>query len=162
MISGWGISWEIALKWMPLDLTDGWTLGQVMAWCRKATSHYLSQCWPRLVLPYGTTRPQWVKIAIMDLFYIIGSGDVFSPYRGISHYLNQLWSRPMMPCGTTRLQWVKWDVKLWPKPYDGDCDKIWPLALVYRDAQTVRCWCMLWIISGKMINLVTISFADTK
>ena len=33
---------------MPGDLTyDKSTLVQVMAWCRQATSHYLSQCWPR-------------------------------------------------------------------------------------------------------------------
>ena len=32
-----------------------------MAWCRQATCHYLSQCWPRSVLPYGITRPQWVN-----------------------------------------------------------------------------------------------------
>ena len=30
-----------------------------MAWCRQATSHYLSQCWPRS--PYGVTKPQWVE-----------------------------------------------------------------------------------------------------
>ena len=35
---------------------------QVMAWCRQATSHYLSQCWPRSMSPYGVTRPQWVNI----------------------------------------------------------------------------------------------------
>ena len=47
---GWGISYEIALRWMPLDLTDDKsTLVQVMAWCRQTTSHYLSQCWPRSV-----------------------------------------------------------------------------------------------------------------
>ena len=54
---------------------------QVMAWCRQATthylsqcclsqccqccltapSHYLSQCWPRSLSPYGVTRPQWVE-----------------------------------------------------------------------------------------------------
>ena len=35
---------------MPLYLTDDKsTLVQVMAWCRQATSHYLSQCWPRYV-----------------------------------------------------------------------------------------------------------------
>ena len=46
-IDGWGISCEIALRWMPWDLTDvKSTLGQVMAWCRQAASHYLSQCWP--------------------------------------------------------------------------------------------------------------------
>ena len=34
---GWGISYEIALKWMPLDLTDEKsTLVQAMAWCRQA------------------------------------------------------------------------------------------------------------------------------
>ena len=38
------------------------TLVQVMAWCRQATSHYLSQCWPRSLSPYGVTRPQWVKL----------------------------------------------------------------------------------------------------
>ena len=32
-----------------------------MAWCRQATSHYLSQCWPRSMSPHGITRPQWVK-----------------------------------------------------------------------------------------------------
>ena len=37
------------------DLTDDRsTLVQVMAWCRQATSHYLSPCWTR-------SRPQWVK-----------------------------------------------------------------------------------------------------
>ena len=42
-------------------VTDKSTLFQVMAWCRQATSHYLNQCWPRSMSPYGVTRPQWVK-----------------------------------------------------------------------------------------------------
>ena len=47
---------------MSLDFTDDQsTLVQVMAWCRQATSHYLSQCWPWSLLPYGVTRPEWVK-----------------------------------------------------------------------------------------------------
>ena len=33
-----------------------------MAWCRQATSHYLSQRWPRSLSPYGVTRPQCVVI----------------------------------------------------------------------------------------------------
>ena len=32
-----------------------------MAWCHQATSHHLSQCWPRSMSPYGVTRPQWVN-----------------------------------------------------------------------------------------------------
>ena len=61
---GWGISYEIALRWMPQDLTnDKSTLVQVMAWCRQAASHNLSQCWPRFMLPNGITRPQLVNSA---------------------------------------------------------------------------------------------------
>ena len=59
---GWGISYEIALRWMPLDLTDDKsTLVQVMAWCHQATNHYMIQCWLRSLLLYDVTRPQWVK-----------------------------------------------------------------------------------------------------
>ena len=62
MIDSWGISCKIALMWMPLDLADDRsTMVQVMAWCRQAASHYLSQCWPGFLLPHGVTRPQWVK-----------------------------------------------------------------------------------------------------
>ena len=62
VIDGWVISCELALRWMSPDLTDDKsTLVQVMAWCRQATSHYLSQCWPRSLSPYGVTRPQWVN-----------------------------------------------------------------------------------------------------
>ena len=61
VIDGWGISYEIALIWMSLNLTDDQsTFVQVMAWCCQATSHYPSQCWPKCLSPYGVTRPQWV------------------------------------------------------------------------------------------------------
>ena len=63
VIDGWGITCEIALILMSLDFTDNQsTLVQVMAWCRQATSHYLSQCWPRSALPFGITGPQWVNV----------------------------------------------------------------------------------------------------
>ena len=59
----WCISHEIAIRLMLLDpVDDKSTLVEVMAWCRQATSHYLSQCWPRSVLPNGVTRPQWDNI----------------------------------------------------------------------------------------------------
>ena len=52
----------MAEVFLPLDLTDDKsTLVQVMAWCHQATSHYLSQCWPRSLSPYGVTRPQSVN-----------------------------------------------------------------------------------------------------
>ena len=36
-----------------------------MAWCQQATSHYLSQCWPIFMSPYGiTTKSHSVKKVI--------------------------------------------------------------------------------------------------
>ena len=63
VIDGWGIYRQIALIWMVLDLTDDKsTLVQVMAWCRQATSHYLSQHWPEFMSSYCITRPLWVML----------------------------------------------------------------------------------------------------
>ena len=65
---GWCIPCQIALRWMSEDFTDDKsTLCQVLAWCRQARSHYLSQCWPRSILPYGVTRPQWVSYIELKL-----------------------------------------------------------------------------------------------
>ena len=59
----WNCPGVIALGWLLLSLIDDKsTLVQVMAWCRLATSHYLSQCWPRSMPPCGITRPQWVNL----------------------------------------------------------------------------------------------------
>ena len=65
---------------MPLDLTDDKSkLVQVMAWCRQATSHYLSQCWYRSMSPYGITRPQWVNMSTTVSQIICNSTIFFSP-----------------------------------------------------------------------------------
>ena len=46
---------------LPSDKSH-WTLVMISQhWCCQATSHYLSQFWHTPVLPYGVTRPQWVK-----------------------------------------------------------------------------------------------------
>ena len=75
VINGWGISCEIALIWMSLDFTDDQsTLVQVMAWCCQATIHYLSQCWPRSLPPYGVTRPQWVNLIFTLIIQNISLG----------------------------------------------------------------------------------------
>ena len=91
VVNGWGISCETALIWVSLDHPyDKSTLVQVMAWCRQATSHYLSQCWPRSLSPYGVTLPQWIndltlwnlmiiKVASFKIFVNIGSGNSLSP-----------------------------------------------------------------------------------
>ena len=62
VMDGLGIYCRITLGWLPLDhICHKSTLVQVMAWCHQAASHYLSQCWPRSMSPYGITSPQWVN-----------------------------------------------------------------------------------------------------
>ena len=73
------------MKWMPLDLTDDKsTLVQVMAWCHQTTSHYLSQCWPRSLWPYGVTRPQWFNSSPPGQ-----TGHHFSDYNFNRIFLNE-------------------------------------------------------------------------
>ena len=48
VINGWVISCEIVLRWILLDHSSN---GLVPS----------GQCWPRSMLPYGVTRPQWVN-----------------------------------------------------------------------------------------------------
>ena len=60
------------VNWFPLndiEPNEKSTLVQVMAWCRQATSHYLSQCWPRSMSPCCVTRPQGVVHFISNSHY---------------------------------------------------------------------------------------------
>ena len=51
----------LRFRWMPQNpIDDESAVVHVMARCYHATSHYLSQCWPRSMLPYGIARPWWV------------------------------------------------------------------------------------------------------
>ena len=92
---GWGMSCEIALIWMSLDVFDDQsTLVQVMAWCRQAVSHYLSQCWPRSLSLYGVItaagidteiipekifQPQvsWCNFALCHFRHVISAYDIY-------------------------------------------------------------------------------------
>ena len=85
VIDGWGIFCEIVLIWMSLEFTDDQsTLVQVMAWCRQATSHYLSQCGPRSLSPYRITRPQRVNSLASEGCESNFTSVFFKPYEMIS------------------------------------------------------------------------------
>ena len=34
--------------------------------CRQATNHYLNQCWPSFITPYGVTKPRRVDVTRMS------------------------------------------------------------------------------------------------
>ena len=86
VIDGWSISRKIVVKWMHMELTDGKsTLVQVMAWCRQATSHYLIQCWPWSLSPYGVIRPQWVNVRITFFVSLIWWPCVMPPHLFIEY-----------------------------------------------------------------------------
>ena len=70
---------------MPQNASDDKSiLVQVMAWCRKAPNHYLSQCWPRSMSPWGITRPQQVKYDIFMIFCVSWNTENHLPWGRIS------------------------------------------------------------------------------
>ena len=98
---------EIALKGMPQNLPNREsTLVQVMAWCCKATSHYLDQCWlrkkkkkekrnaahywARVDLPTPDQSPPWPQCDGLTVWVTL----CFQPY---STFFN-----PMYPMGLSR------------------------------------------------------------
>ena len=142
---------------MPQDFTeDKSTLVQVMAWCRQATSHYLSQCWPRSMSPNGVTRPQWVKSIISNYMLwnkFMNTSCIFALkwmqqnihddkstlvqvmarcHRATSHCLSQCWPRSMSPYGITRLGPSEFN-SLWPS------DAIWRHRSMSTLAQVMAC-----------------------
>ena len=119
MFNSWSITSEIVLRWMPQDLTDDKsTLVQAMAWCYQATSHYLNQCWPRSMSPYGITRPQWVNSwditceTVLRWVSLDLSDDnstlvqVMAWCQATNHYLSHCWPWSMSRYGVIRPQWV--------------------------------------------------------
>ena len=114
VINGWYISCENAMIWMFLDFTDVQsTLVQVMVWCQQATSHHLSQCWPKSMSQSGVTRPQWVCIEnkIYHIYsYLSSSSTVETIICDISRFIIKCWH--LMEC--TKI------VTYIPQPYFGD------------------------------------------
>ena len=80
-------SCEIGLAWGPHNPIENSTstLVKVMAWCRHATSHYMSQCWSSSMSPYGhwCHWPQWVDI--IHLYHI-----------SIYHRIGLVWEVPRL------------------------------------------------------------------
>ena len=93
--SSLGTHSEIALRQIQQSLiNEKLALDEMIAWCHQATSHYMSQCWPRSMLPYGITNTQWVtswrktifhwlqlQWSVQPIFLLsnfsLGLGDVF-------------------------------------------------------------------------------------
>ena len=105
---GCDISSEIALKLTSWDLSDDKsTLVQLMAWCHQATSHYLNQCWPKSLPPYGVTRPQWVNgIQIAPVFEIATPLTLKQGAAAAPHF--QILDAALMGHLSTVLAFEKW------------------------------------------------------
>ena len=66
------------IHWILLIISQHYksTFVQVMAWCLMAPSHYLNQCWPRSMWPYGITRPQWVNSSSIKQIWLPVTCDI--------------------------------------------------------------------------------------
>ena len=97
------ISCVNALRWMPYNtLDERSTLAQVMAWCRQATSHYLSKHWPRSMLSYDATKPQWVKLLSCIGWFILGKLWLLMPW-SLDHFITRSSAIIMGSCTGTSI-----------------------------------------------------------
>ena len=80
--SSLGTCCEIALRKMPQNLTNEnqCSYNGLLPSLLLKTSHYLSQCWSKFVLPYGVTRSQRVKSrgSLKHVSKSIGKKDDFN------------------------------------------------------------------------------------
>ena len=57
--------------WTPLSAVPKRLLNLIthaLTWCCQATIHYLNQCSPRSLSPYGVTRPEWVNEVFWEVY----------------------------------------------------------------------------------------------
>ena len=159
VIDDWGISCELALRWMSLDFTDDkTTLVQVMAWCHQATSHYLSQWWPRSLSPYGVsvTRPQWVNSLwpcdTISLYHRFESALAQVP----SHYqfwliINEAcWHFPENVLDYHSLQSV-WGSHIWKQLFLPGASELTHCGLVtpYGNINLGQHWLRYWLVAWR-------------
>ena len=83
---------------MSLYLTDDKsTLVQVMAWCRQATSHYLSQCWPdacRHMASLGHNElTHWLLMGLNGVYTVKPQQSIFLAFSNAS-----LWKKNKKTC----------------------------------------------------------------
>ena len=88
----WSISCELALRWMSL-VGKQWFRWWLKSW--QATGHYLSQCRPRLVLPYGVT--QWPKFGIISIKCKVPQYDRVYQTNGIYFHNQSVYSQGRNP-----------------------------------------------------------------
>ena len=82
-------------------------------WCHQATSHYLSQWWPRYMSPYAITSPQCVKYGMQLL----------------THALNACWFSRTLTVKETPI--LHWPLAVCVINYDNICPaiKCWMVTL---------------------------------
>ena len=126
---GWGISCEIVLIWVSLDLTDDQsTLVLVMAWCRQATSHYLSQCWPRS-RPHCVLSPPSKQTVIMYMKPRTSQG-IYNTVNFIQN--NHNWRPIAHPCGWNMGVFCEFKVTVRVKYRFFNCSNVWSMLLYYH------------------------------
>ena len=126
-------------------MNDKSALVQVMAWCRQATSHYLSQSWQRSMSPYVAMKPQWVHhrlgqcltfcwTPIHDLDMMASSnGNIFRVTGHLCGEFNGPWWIPRTKASDAEL-WCFLDLRL-NKPLSKQSWRWWfetPSRLLWR------------------------------
>ena len=132
-----GFSYEIVCWWMPLNTFDIKSiLAQVMAWCHLATRHYLSQCWPRPMLPFGVISHNelkwWCLKILLDMFIRcqIKNEDVVGAAPTGNTPTTSVWSIIVLPAKVHLILQI-W----WQSPNQSNCLQChW----IYRKLSNIR------------------------
>ena len=69
------ISNHADLKFLRVQVTT-LALIEAIVCCCQAASHYLNQCWPKSLTPYGLTWPQWINSLWPDISIISGKDGI--------------------------------------------------------------------------------------
>ena len=111
VIFGWGVPCDIDSPPPPGNGTDHTdhksTLVQVIACCCQARSHYLSECWPRPLSPYGVTKTRRFNFGRPSDFHFEWH-----------HPLHKVDKKPIIA------------MKLWRKLFSQRCGCWWPNAIM--------------------------------
>ena len=78
------------------------SLVQVMAWCLMVPDHYLNQWWPRYVMPFDITRPQYhcYTLCTRKLLGRGLGGKLVLLRLSVLHAMSALWLLAYFICGT--------------------------------------------------------------
>ena len=132
-----------------------------MACCHQGMNHFLSQCWPRSVLPFGITRPWWVNS--------FRPGDTICWQKSCHHWFRWWLVTSQLPSQclnqTYNVNWTSRNLLLWTctQNYilfccENSFKNVWKTTLLTIEAKWCRYASVKWVIIGAGNDMLAIQY----